>query len=251
MSQKTSLPPKHASVIITRPLGQETHLVQVLNAQNRQVYCMPLIKIEPIFDEQIKSRFLNLDNYQFVFPVSANAVNIAMQWVDKYWPQLPVGLTWLAVGPASKQALENNQIPPSSIIMPTDNYASEGLLKLEALQTGDARRVLILRADSGRSLFANTLEARGFKVEVQALYNRTEIQHSQIDWEKALEKPAIVQINSSQTLDIALKQEPRLPQKSLGVIVPSKRIAQQAQSYFKQVWISSSACDKDILNALS
>lgn len=251
MSQKTSRPPKHAAVIITRPLGQEAHLVQSLNAQNREVYCMPLIEIEPISDEQIKSCFLNLDNYQFVFPVSANAVNIAMQWVDKYWPQLPVGLTWLAVGPASKQALKNHEISPSNILMPTKNYASEGLLELEALKTGDTHRVLILRADSGRNLFANTLEERGFKVDVQALYRRTEIQHSQNDWEKALEKPAIVQINSSQTLDIALKQEPKLPQKTLGALVPSQRIANQAQAYFKKVWISSSACDADTLKTLS
>lgn len=222
MSQKTNRPPKQAPIIITRPLGQETNLIQSLIRQNRQVYHMPLIKIEPISEEQIKSCFLALDNYQFVFPVSANAVNIAMQWVDKYWPQLPIGLTWLAVGPASKQALEHYQICPSSILMPTGNYASEGLLELEALKTGDARRILILRADSGRSLFANTLEERGFKIDVQALYKRTEIQNSLSDWEKALEQPAIVQINSSQTLDIALKQEPRLPQKSLGVIVPSQ-----------------------------
>lgn len=251
MSLTNNPPPKYAPVIVTRPLGQETHLVQSLAAQNRQVCYMPLIEIEPISDEQVKSRFLNLDNYQFVFPVSANAVNIAMQWVDKYWPQLPVGLTWLAVGPASKQALEHHQICPSNILIPTENYASEGLLKLEELQTGNSKKVLILRANSGRSLFANTLKERGFKIDVQTLYKRTEIQHSKSEWEKALEKPAIVQINSSQTLEIALKQEPKLPQKSLGVIVPSQRVAKQAQAYFKQVWVSSSACDEDILAALS
>lgn len=242
--------PKDAPVIITRPRQQNSGLIDSLKNQGRTVFSMPLIDIKPISNEQIKSCFLNLDNYEFVFPVSANAVNIAMQWVDKYWPQTPVDLKWLAVGPASKQALENHQIASADILMPKDNYASEGLLELDELQTGNANKVLILRAETGRSLFASSLKERGFEVEILALYKRLEIKHSNDAWLEALEQPAIVQINSSQTLEAALKQQPKLGQKALGALVPSQRIAAEAKVYFNQVWVSRSATDEHLLKML-
>lgn len=242
--------PKDAPVIITRPSEQNSGLINTLKNQGRSVFAMPLIDIKPISNEQIKSCFLNLDNYEFAFPVSANAVNIAMQWVDSYWPQTPVGLKWLAVGPASKQALENHQIASADILMPKDKYASEGLLELDELQTGYTNKVLVLRAETGRSLFANSLKERGFEVEILALYERLEIEHSNDAWLEALKQPAIVQINSSQTLEAAIKQQPKLGQKALGALVPSPRIASEAKAYFNQVWVSRSATDEHLLEML-
>lgn len=245
-------PPNDAPIVITRPQGRSNALESALLDQGRQVHCLPLVHIQALDNQDIRSCFMNLDDYRFVFPVSANAVDVAMPWVDSYWPQMPVGLRWLAVGPASKLALQNHDVASSDILMPNTEYCSEGLLELEELQaTQRADKVLILRAKTGRSLLAEVLEKRGFKVQLLTLYERVEITHTEQDWQRALIKPAVIQLNSAESLDIALKQYPDLGQLALGALVPSKRIALKAESYFKQVWISRSACDADLLKCLT
>lgn len=247
MSQLAPIP-QDASVIITRPKAQNKRLIQALKAQGKQVYALPLVDIQPLDEPLIKPCLLDLDQYQFVFPVSVNAINIAFDWIQQFWVQLPVGIYWLAVGQASYQALIAQGVNPQDILTPTCSATSEGLLALPQLHTSEhANKVLILRGNGGRNLFAKTLSLRGFKTQICTLYQRTPIIHEQHTWQAHLQTPTVIQINSSQTLDIALQQYPQLGQQALGVIVPSVRIGKQAQAHFKQVWISHSAYDEDIL----
>ena len=61
-----------------------------------------MLSIEPVADaaecQAVKNIILDIDQYACAIFVSQNAVAYGCEWLDRYWPELPVGLTFLAVG---------------------------------------------------------------------------------------------------------------------------------------------------------
>ena len=81
-------------VLLTRPSNQVSSLVAAVTQCGGKVCQMPLIEIEVVSDEKklqiIKNRLLNLDRYELAIFISTNAATLGIQWIEKYWPQLPV-----------------------------------------------------------------------------------------------------------------------------------------------------------------
>ena len=98
------------NVLLTRPAAQSAALASAITGLGGNVCELPLIEIEPVTEEgaseTIKSMILNLDHYYAAIFISTNAARIGMQWIDRYWPQLPVGLSAYAVGPGTAQVLK-------------------------------------------------------------------------------------------------------------------------------------------------
>ena len=84
--------------------------------------------------------------------ISANAVRFGLALVDDYWPQLPTGLNWYAIGVATAAVLARHGI---AAITPRRFMSSEGLLAVPALQHVSDQRVLIVKGEGGRECLGN------------------------------------------------------------------------------------------------
>lgn len=157
---------------ITRPEGTSAELSQLCIDHGIDVVELPLMNIEPHDDGGTAARqVMDLDQYSHVIFISANAVHFGMALIEQYWPQLPVGITWLAIGAATGKALRAFDIEAE---VGDGVMNSEGLLALPTLQSGpDLQRVLVMRGVGGRGFLAEQLRARGARVDYCELYQRT------------------------------------------------------------------------------
>ena len=87
--------------------------------------------------QQIKSQILELDNFHKAIFVSGNAAELAIEWIDQYWPMLPVGIEYFAVGERTAALLKEADIDALS---PSGRQNSEELLQLEQLQQLENQR---------------------------------------------------------------------------------------------------------------
>lgn len=156
-------------VLNTRPAGQGESLESALREAGARVSRLPLIDIVPLpLTQEDERRLLDLDRFDGVFFVSANAARRGLDAVAGSWPQWPYRLPVYAVGRGTAAALAQEGL---TVILP-DRADSEGLLALPALQDIAGQRFLVFRGQGGRELLRETLQARGAEVTVIELYRR-------------------------------------------------------------------------------
>ena len=215
------------NVLITRPQGQQHTLMKALARHKWHGIHQPLLCIQPV-DEQdsgfydVKHKIMNLDEYDIVITVTSNASTLAYEWIDQYWPQLPLNPTWFAVGQSSAQPL----LKLGMKISCPDGHHSEGLLALPALQDMQHKKVLILRGKGGRELIAQTLSKRGATVSYAEFYQRTPVDISDGALSALLTKQQIhyalvTSGEMAQQLATGLNSQAR---NALHLIIPSQRI---------------------------
>ena len=162
--------PYRPCVLVTRPAGQADVLLARLQDAGFDAVHAPALAICPLPLTSAQQRLLmDVDHHHAVFFVSPNAARLGVAALGDLWPQWPVGVHWLAVGDATAAILRAAGLPAAS---PADGFNSEAVLTLPCLQSLAEKKVLILRGDSGRELFADTLRARGAQVQTLALYRR-------------------------------------------------------------------------------
>lgn len=255
------------SVLLTRPARQASGITHLIEAGGGQVSRLPLIEIEPIQDgpdfERIKSTILALDNYSAAIFVSTNAATIGMEWIDRYWPQLPVGLSAYAVGPGTGTLLQQLSWP---VHYPDTGITSEDLLALPGMQDVRGKRVALFRGQGGRELLATTLRERGAQVDYIELYRRLEPRYDPAQVLAQLQNDGVNAIvtTSQQILQALLalgangnggddKVRAALLSllRQLPVIVPSQRVRELALTAgIKQVIDAGGADDETVVRAL-
>ena len=161
-------------VLITRPEHKQQALGALLALHGATVEKLAVIKIQPFKPGDkdyalAKQHILNLDLFDIVICISANAGRMAGELIDQYWPQLPIGIKWLAMGKATTVALSKYDIDAE--IMP-GHSDSEALLLNPKLSHIQAKKILILKGNSGRELLSQTLQSRGAIICEANLYNR-------------------------------------------------------------------------------
>jgi uroporphyrinogen-III synthase len=253
-------------ILVTRPSHQSAPLCAELEALGAQALRFPLIEIAA-FDSrnrneekeaaQIKRQILDLDHYQAVIFISANAAKLGYDWIDEHWPQLPLGITWYAVGKATARSLQKNGIEAQT---PLSRMNSEALLALPALQRCRGQRILICRGEGGRELLAETLRERGARVDYLNLYRRRCPCYDTDTIEKHLfqNPPTAILINSVEALGnfVRLSQgtdnsRPRETLHQQRMIVPSQRVADKAREKgFGHIVKARNASDESIIDAL-
>ena len=86
-------PLKGVRILIARPQEQGSSLAAQLQELGAEVIQLPTIEIQPTpHSPELKEHFLNLDKYSHVIAISAHAANYALEWIDQYWPQLPIDI---------------------------------------------------------------------------------------------------------------------------------------------------------------
>lgn len=159
------------AVIITRPPHQAQHLQALLEKAGRSTIVFPLFEIEPISENAALDQALrDLASFALVVFVSPNAVDAWFQRLASAW-QWPAEVAIAVVGAASRQALLNYGIDDQHvrIFSPsnTERTDSETLLTELDLPALKSKKVLLVRADSGRDFLADAL--RDAQIEVQAI----------------------------------------------------------------------------------
>ncbi|MGB0450445.1 MAG: uroporphyrinogen-III synthase, partial [Porticoccaceae bacterium] len=146
-------------ILLIRPQRQEDQLLSMLENSGADVTHIPVMRIEPIVEsQQIKTRILEVDNFHKAIFVSGNAAELGIEWIDKFWPMLPVGIEYFAVGERTAALLKEADI---NALCPSGRQNSETLLQLTQLQELDNQRIIIFRGVGGREILAETLTERG------------------------------------------------------------------------------------------
>lgn len=121
----------------------------------------------------MRAAWLDFDHFHKVVVVSPFAAECLHDALDRYWPQLPVGIDYYAVGGATAETLHARlgvrvHVPPPR----AGEDTSEALLTLGSLRELDGQRVLLVAGEGGRALLAETLTERGARVTRLAAYRR-------------------------------------------------------------------------------
>lgn len=254
------------SVLLTRPLAQVHGIADAIAAHGGTVTLLPLLEIEAVTSgsemERVKTSMLALDNYDHAIFISTNAATLGLEWIDKYWPQLPQALDVYAVGPGT--ALVLKQLP-WQVHCSDAGVTSEDMLTLPGLQDVKGQRIALFRGEGGRELLAQTLRARGARVDYIELYRRLTPAHDPV---KALKQIRRAEVNtvvatSPQILDslLALCESQTSGDKDAGsllsllqasrLLVPSQRVVEKAlEAGFNNVTDARGADDKSVLMAL-
>lgn len=250
-----------AGVVITRPLAQTAALAERLAAAGIPVHVFPLLDIQPLADTRaLEATMARLHDYALVAFVSPNAVDAAFRFISSW----PVGVIAAVVGEGSRLALARHGLTQANaqIACPIDPHRSdsETLLEVLDLDALRGRKVLIVRAETGRELLAERMRGAGIAVEKVAAYRRGA---PPLDATRRQQLAALVAAGADWviTSSEALRNLQQDVQQSAGasgwnavrlcrLIVPHLRIAETARALgFTQVTLTDSG-DEALLAAI-
>lgn len=244
-------------ILVTRPAHQAGGQAQQLEALGADAVVLPLLEIhaigedEPALYQQIKNKLLDLDLYSAVIFVSRNAARIGTQWIDTYWPQLPLGVHWMAIGAATAATLEAEGIPTYRA---ASGYDSEALLADPLLSDVAGQRILIMRGEGGRELLAETLRNRGAQVDYADLYRRRCPEHPAALIKSTIYAQALsgILITSGEALENLLRLAGTGPELlKTELVVPSQRLAALATARgFTRIRVADGPDDPSMIRAL-
>lgn len=239
-SSQSRQSPEARRIIVTRPVHQAQSWSERITRAGYAQCAVPVLEIIPVSEpkqqQAIKNTILRLDDMFALIFVSQNAVELGFKWIDDYWPQLPKGLHYFAVGKTTDRLLQEklNQFGESSA--PSSEFTqmnSEELLQAPLLRHVENKKIAIFRGVGGRPRMAEELSARGAKVAYLELYERSlppNARQAMLD-AKINAQQDIVPVFSGESLEniqqlLATAQV--LNWQNLPLIVPGERVAQLA-----------------------
>ena len=154
-------------VLVTRPEQQQAELIAALEAWGAQTIPLPLLSISPPSEgapaAKLRRSLLELDLFDSLLFVSTNAVRAGVASIEDYWPQFPVGLHILAIGPST--AALARELLGCDVAVAAGGSSSEELLASGLLGDLKGKRVGIFRGEGGRDALAEGIRQRGGPVE--------------------------------------------------------------------------------------
>ncbi len=219
-------------LLLTRSAEDNQRLTGKLAAMGIETLSMPLIDIEPCEETQAqRQQMLDLDRYQAVVVVSPVAARQGLQRLDRYWPQAPLGIEWLAVGATTASVLSDYGLP---VCRPEDGQDSEALLRLpiwRELLAAPHLKVLIWRGVGGREHIAEHVRGAGGQVDYLELYRRKQPARLAEQLEAAAEQGVQgILVSSGQALEhwYEAAAQQWTAQRHWRCLVPSQRVASRA-----------------------
>jgi len=222
-------------VLITRPANQSDGIRQAIESAGGEVLSLPLIAIEPLSDgkavQDLKDKVLQLDNYHCLIFVSNNAVSLGGDVIEDFWPQFPLGVEVIAVGPTTAQAAQTRFL--CEVSQPQGGMTSEDILQLPQLNGIEEKRIGIVRGQGGREFLADTLRSRGADVDYLEAYSRTPVAYEAGEFCASLHNVGVnvLTVSSGESLSrlSAMLEGEVETMRRLDLVVPSQRVAEQAR----------------------
>lgn len=149
------------TVVVTRATEQAAGLCERLEALGAEARVMPLVAFEALAPEPP-----DLSGYRWLVFTSANGVRFLSRLDPARWPP-PPGVQVAAVGPATAAAVAAAGAPAGLV---PERAVAEGLLEVFPPPEAPGERVLLARAETGRDVLPGGLRARGYEVDVLAVY---------------------------------------------------------------------------------
>jgi len=160
-------------VLLTRPGPRGMVLARAVEKAGYEPVALDVLRFEPLaLSTSTRAAVLDLDQFQGVIVVSPQAATCLAEAIASYWPQLPQGLRFYAVGEATAKTLHAELGVPVVIPARAGGEDSEALLAVASLKAVAGKRLLLARGEEGRELLRERLRERGAKVEVLPLYRR-------------------------------------------------------------------------------
>jgi len=248
----------------TRPGTQNHDWCALLASSGFSVLSMPMLALVPVGDAQqqnaVRQKILDFDLYDKVIFVSQNAVLHTREWLDQYWPQLPLGIEYFAVGKKTAQTLQQVlELSPEQVSSTALEMNTEGLLQHSLLQDVTHKKILICRGVGGRPLLGEALNARGAQVEYCELYLREipELALAQLAQQKFDLRTDIISVFSGETLNnlltvaAAVSVDKKAELLRLAILVPGERVAECArEAGFSRILTSQNASEIEMLETL-
>ena len=252
-------------IVVTRPIAQAQPWADRLNELGAQTSVISLLEIIPVLDNTqiraIKNCILDLDLYAKAIFVSQNAVEFGFEWIENYWPQLPVGIDFFAVGETTAKQLQDRGAPVTDLAQSqTGSMTSETLLQSPALQSVAGEKIVIFRGVGGRPHIGEVLTMRGALVNYCELYERVLPETSRAKFAHLLKETSqdlILVLHSGEALENLKKimRELQVFQHELleriWLLVPSQRIFELAKAAgLIHVYAAQNATEVSMLQGL-
>jgi uroporphyrinogen-III synthase len=158
------------SVLVTRPAHQAADLCRLIEGAGGKAVQLPALEIVDVEDKnRAASALQRAAQARIVIFASANAVDRALALCQAQGLDL-AKLSVLAVGPATAAALRQGGV--AEVLIPQDQYSSEGLLDLPELSAPRVtdQRIVIFKGVDGRQVLQEVLRDRGAEVTSVELY---------------------------------------------------------------------------------
>ena len=242
-------------VLVTRPAGQADGLIACLRDLGLAVTHLPMLVLETIdpLPGADRQRLLDLDNYDDLIFISANAAQYGVAAIRDYWPQFPVRQQYWAVGASTAAVLSAEGLTAQ---YPASNMSSEGLLALPGLQDPGERRMLIIKGEGGRDALRAALAGRGARVDTLSCYRRRAPDLDAAEYRDAWgdDPPQLLLVSSGEGLEnLARLLSPgeNTNVAHTTIIVPSARVAEQADALgWRDIRRAENASDAAVLVAV-
>ncbi len=255
---------KGLHLLITRPQPQAERWATQLQVLGALTTLSPVMTIEPVAPgsseaQLIKQTVFDLDHYSMVIFVSQNAVEYGVNWIDDYWPQLPVGVSFVGIGKATQAALSARGLFPDSDHISDYQQSpmnSESLLAEPFMQTVAGQKILIMRGFGGRTHLQQVLTSRGAKVDNACLYHRFTAKVFDIDqaFLKDTAHERIITAHSGESIENLVTLTPASQRAWLynqTLLVPGLRAQQLAQKLgFNNILMAINATHDSMLEAI-
>lgn len=243
-------------ILVTRPVHQSENLCMLIEKQGWQAIRFPVIDIQPrVLSTLEECHVQHISQYQYLFFVSANAVNFALKLFNgKIDKLLHKGLC-IAVGTATYKALSDSGI--NNILLSSQGSDTEAMLAMPQLQILHEQSCLIIRGEGGRELLAQSLRDRGATVDYLEVYKRlkpcndTQVIEIYLR-DKSLSSIVIYSGDALKNLvSMFDKQDIRECLLNVHLVVISKRVYKIAKKIgFMNIFIADHASDSAMINAL-
>ena len=247
---------KGAHVLVTRPEHQAENLSRLIEEWGGVAVRFPTLAIVALEDASpIQKTLAQLDGYQWIFFVSANAVTMHSYHSDDGKIKKYQSARIAAIGKATAQALAQAGLPVD--LVPESGYDSEALLAMPQLQQLKGQSCLIVRGEGGREELATILRTRGANVDYLDVYKRVipGIDSSQVSLLLAQDKLDVITITSGEALQnllIMVEEKHHHPLIEVPLVVVSDRIAQiAADTGFKRIAVTNCPSDGAIFETVT
>ncbi len=241
-------------ILITRAEHQADPLCSLIEQRQGNAVRFPVLEILPVDDiTKVRGTLEQLGEYDWVFFISSNAVNFALQSKSGKIGMIQ-NVRFAAIGRATAKAM--HQAGMRIDLIPDKGYDSEALLAMPELDQVMGYKCLIIKGQGGREILAETLQHRGAKVDYLDVYKRVVPDCDVQPLVKMINKQQldVITVTSCEVLRnlvYLLGKEAQTALLLIPLVVISERIRHLAQSIgFKHITVTAKPSDAEIANTV-